>query len=195
MRIPALLVALTGLLAPGVLAQQQQSEPERFTAAAISTGGPRSAAGASQVDIVINRWSTPQQTERLVTTLKEKGAEAMLDVLRDMEPVGTIHAPGRIGYQLRYAYQEPLPDGGRRIFLATDRPIGAWEAANQSRSLDYPFTYIELRLDEQGEGEGKLALATKIDVSTSGRVIELVNYATHPVQLNNVRSTGSAGSG
>jgi hypothetical protein len=91
----------------------------------------------------------------------------------------------------------PTDDGGRRIFLATDRPISAWEARNQPLSFEYPFTYIELRMNAQGQGEGKLALATKIDISASGRVIELVNYTSQPVQLNHVRlrdgSVGTSG--
>ena len=46
--------------------------------------------------------------------------------------------------------------------LVTDRRIGFWEAANQPRSIDYPFTVIELRLNSDGEGEGKMSIATKI---------------------------------
>ena len=39
-----------------------------------------------------------------------------------------------------------LTEGGRRIVLATDRPIGFWEARNMGHSMDYPFTPIEVRL-------------------------------------------------
>lgn len=186
-------VALALTLLVGAAAAQQQSptqqgsRPVRFTAAAVSAGGPRSVSGATRVEITINRWSTPAETEKLITTLKDKGAEALLDALRDMEPVGTIQTPGSLGYRLRYAHQEPMEDGGRRIFLATDRPISQWEAANQPRSIDYPFTYIELRMNSRGEGEGKLAIATQVGISAGGKVVELVNYASQPVQLNEVR--------
>ena len=169
---------------------QESALPERFTAVAVSAGGPRSAAGIERVDITIERWSTPGQTERLITVLKEKGEAALVEALTDMQPVGTIQTPGSLGYDLRYATEEPLPDGGRRIFIATNRPISYWEAVNRPRSIDYPFTYIELRVDAQGRGEGKLALATHIAVSRRGKVIELVNYASQPVQLNQVRHTG-----
>jgi hypothetical protein len=46
--------------------------------------------------------------------------------------------------------------------LITDRRIGFWEAANQPRSIDYPFTFIDIRLNRDGEGEGKMSLATKV---------------------------------
>ena len=42
-------------------------------------------------------------------------------------------------------------------------------------------------MNGRGEGEGKLALATKIDLSRDGKTIELVNYQAQPVHLNGVR--------
>jgi hypothetical protein len=168
-------------------AQQGLELPAKFTAFAVSTGGPRTDSVATNVDITVNRWSTAAETQRLVDVLKEKGPEALLEALRDMKSVGTINTPGNLAYDLRYAHQEPMPEGGRRIFLATDRPISYWEAVNQPRVSNYPFTFIEMRINPQGEGEGKLALATKVDVSTDGQRIELVNYSNQPIQLNQVR--------
>jgi hypothetical protein len=57
-----------------------------------------------------------------------------------------------------------LPEGGERVVLVTDRRIGFWEAANQPRLIDYPFTVIELHLNRDGEGEGKMSIATKSDL-------------------------------
>jgi hypothetical protein len=80
-----------------------------------------------------------------------------------------------------------LPDGGERVVLITDRRIGFWEAANQPRSIDYPFTVIELRLNRDGEGEGKMSIATKIMLDKKENMITLENYETSPVRLTNVR--------
>lgn len=160
---------------------------ERFTAFAVSLGGPRTASGTAQVEITIDRWSSDHARQRLVEALK-KGQDALLDTLRDLEPVGRISTPGSLAYDLHYANQEPTSDGGRRIFLATDRPIGFWEAANRPRSFQYQFTFIELRMNGEGEGEGKLSLATKVISSDDGRFVQLENYAAQPVQLNQVRS-------
>ena len=81
----------------------------------------------------------------------------MLDVLRDMRHVGNFNTPGHLPWELRFAYKTPLPEGGERVVLLTDRPISFREAANLTRSLDYPFTLIELRLNRDGEGEGKMS--------------------------------------
>ncbi len=191
---PRCLVALLALAAAGgshLVAQSRQPDlPMTLTAFAVSTGGPRTSPVASQVDITINRWSGSVETQRLLTVLKEKGPERLIDALQDVKSVGTIRTPGNLAYDLRFAYTEPGEDGGTRIFLATDRPISYWEAVNRPRVSDYPFTFIELRLNGRGEGEGKLALATKLTVSKDGNTIELENYGAQPIALNEVRRQG-----
>ena len=63
------------------------------------------------------------------------------------------------------------------------------EAANQPRSIEYPFTLIELRLNRDGEGEGKMSIATRISGNRELGLIELEDYALRPVRLMNVRSS------
>ena len=120
-----------------------------------------------------------------MSIFKEKGPEDLLSALQKTKPVGTISSPGSLAYDLRYARELAGEDGGRRVILATDRPIGFWEAANRPRSADYPFLLIELRLNKNGEGEGKLSLATKLTLNDNVLVIE--NYANQPVMLNEVK--------
>lgn len=183
-----LMLAVT-VLAGTAFAQSssQQPLPARFTAFAVSTGDAVSNPVATQVEIHIDRWSSAAESGRLMTILKEKGTDALLDALQDLKPVGSIRTPGNLAYDLRYALAQPGEDGGQRIFLATDRAISYWEAVNRPRTIDYPFTFIELRVNKDGEGEGKLALATKVMVSRDGSTLELENYQTQPIQLNQLR--------
>jgi len=73
--------------------------------------------------------------------------------------------------------------------LATDRPIGFWEARNQPRSFDYPFTVIQMQIDRNGEGTGTLSYATRIRVVKD--TIELENFATSPVMLTKISARRS----
>ena len=192
MRLIRFVIAGLLFLGPGtvVLAQRPPDAlPLHLTAIAIGTGGLYTPPVASQVDISITRWSSQDETVRLLATLKEQGAEELLDAVRDAKSVGTIRTPGNLAYDLRYAHQEVLGDGIRRITLITDRPISMWEAVNRPRSYDYPFTFIELRLNNSSEGVGKLNLATRIEISRSGKTLELENYDTQPIHLNEVRPT------
>jgi hypothetical protein len=162
---------------------QIQTTPERFTALAVNL--ERGTSG--QVEIVINRSSTEGERDRLISTLLEQGPDKLLDVLQDMPRVGYIRTPESVGYDLHYARRAPLPDGGERVVLVTDRRIGFWEAANRPRSIDYPFTVIELHLNADGQGEGKISIATKITADKDHRIVTLENYATQPVLLQSVK--------
>jgi hypothetical protein len=159
---------------------------DAFTAVALSTGGPRTSPVAAQLEIVIDRWSTEAERQRLLDAMS-RGQSAMLDTLQDLPRVGYIRNPPSLGWDLHYAHAVPGEDGGQRIFLATDRPISIWEAINRPRTIEYPFTFIEMRVDDEGEGEGKLSRATRIIASNDGRHIQLEHYATQPVELTEVR--------
>src|SRR5688572_24105128 len=172
------------LVNSGVIAQTR-GEKEDFTAVAIVSNNVESGAGT--VLISIDRWSTDAERKTLVATLREKGPRALLEELQDMRPVGRIRTPDSLGYDLHYAQQTPGEDGGRRIVIATDRPIGFWEAVNRPRTIDYPFTVIQMEMGRDGKGKGTLSVATKIRAYDS--VIELENFASSPVMLTEIRAT------
>ncbi len=163
---------------------QTLGEPEDFTAVAIVNNNL--ASGAGMVLIHISRWSTEMERMRLLETLQEKGPDQLLDQLQDMKSVGTIRTPDSLAYDLRYAHQRPGEDGGRQIVLATDRPIGFWEAVHQPRTIQYPFTVIQMQIDAEGKGKGTLSYATKIVAHNN--TVELENFATQPVMLTEITS-------
>lgn len=167
---------------PGL--SQTMGEREEFNATAIVNNNL--GAGAGRVIMRVTRWSTEAERNLLTQTLLKKGPGELLDVLQDQKSVGTIRTPDSLGYDLRYAYQEPSAEGGRRIVLATDRPISFWEARNQPRTIDYPFTVIQMEIDKNGEGKGTMSVATKI--IARGNTIELENFASSPVMLTQVEA-------
>jgi hypothetical protein len=165
-----------------------QNQKERFTGFAINmNSGPKTAT----VDFTIDRWSTDAQREQLLALVKKEkdsynANQQMLKVLQKMPKVGYIRTPNTLAWDLRYARQTPLPEGGRRIILATDRPIAFAEARNQTRSMDYPFTIIEVHLDKNNEGEGKIIVGTKLYIDKENNLV-LENYANQPVRFNEIK--------
>lgn len=71
--------------------------------------------------------------------------------------------------------------------IATDRPIGFWEAYYRPRSVDYPFTVIQMQMGSDGRGKGTMSVATKI-LAYDG-VIQLENFASAPVMLTEIQAT------
>jgi hypothetical protein len=186
----------------GVTTAARQTEPGllplplRMTAFAVNMSNVASGKTTAVMDIRVTRWSTQKQREDLITTATEKGQDALLRALQKMPDHGRISIPGwqgpdphnaRLGWVLHYAYETPGDDGGYRISIATDRYIGMWEARNQPRTIDYPFSLIEIRLGKDGKGVGKMAVATKIDYDKKKKQIVLENYSSEPVRLNEVK--------
>ena len=163
---------------------QTLGQPEHFTATYVDMNN--SQTGPVEMDV--RRWSTESERQELVQTLFKQGSDKLLDRLRDMHSVGRIYTPGSIGYDLRYASQRRLPDGGREIILATDRPMSFWEISNSPRSVQYPFTWVQFRMKPDGSGEGKLAVAARIMGEEADRLIEVEDFATYPIRLQNIRS-------
>jgi len=176
--------AVAAVLAVTAAAQEAKPKPVRFTAFAVNLG---SGPNAGTVDIVLERLSSDEERANLLATFLEGGQDKLLTALQQVKPrVGYIRTPNSLGYDLQYAYRTVNSDGSSRIVIGTDRRVGYWEARNQPRTMDYPFTLIEMRLDKDGNGEGRMAVSTKISRSKDGKTIELENYGISPVALKNI---------
>jgi hypothetical protein len=177
--------AVLAALAVAPVAQAGKREgQEKFSAYAVDLDGAYGAT-TSVVQITIDRWSTPEERRDLEAILEEKGHDALLSALHGTRPVGRIFTPGSIGYDLRFAYQVPLATGGRRIVVGTDRPLSFYEASRRPRSADFPFTVLEMRVDADGRGHGKMVVAAQ--VTSLGEAIEVENFTNTPIRLMQVR--------
>jgi len=181
-------LAISAALATPALTLSAQNLPENFTAFAINMN---SGPSTGTVDIRISRWSTDAERESLLAILKEnkdtyKANQALLKALQKMPKAGYIRTPQSLAWDIRYARQSPMDDGGRQIVIGTDRPVGFREARNQPRTMDYPFTIIEMRLNKENKGEGKLLAGTKIYIDKNNNLV-LENYGIQPVRLNEIK--------
>lgn len=186
-RISVLVILAAALLVIPCLVVSAQSPngPELFTAFAASLGTGKTAL----VEIRVTRWSTDEERQRLLDVLIEKGQNGLLEALQKIRPpCGTIRNVNRVGWDVYYARQTATPDGGRHIVLATDRRVAFREAFNETRSMQYQFTLVELHVDKNGKGEGKLVPAAKVSWDAKDKRIEIENYSALPVDLLNVQA-------
>ena len=165
-------------------AQSNMAQPMKLTAFAVDMSNTAPRNNTTPLDITINRWSTDAERDKLKETLA-KGQDALLSALQKLPVVGFINTPGSLRWDLHFAREKPLAEGGHSIILATDRYVTAWEAFHQPRTIDYPFTVIQLQLDKNNHGVGKASIATKVTQDDDG-TIELENFSSEPVMLNDV---------
>jgi hypothetical protein len=129
-------LTLTGTVVLSVLASAQtMGTPAKFTVSAIHINN----GAGGHIDITVSRWSSDSQRNALMSLMTTEGPDKLLDALQEMPAVGHFGAAGNLSWELRFARRRALPNGGERIILTTDRRIDFWEAANQPRSIDYPF--------------------------------------------------------
>jgi len=182
------LVAATLSLAISLAAQPAAPEegPIRFTAQGINMGSIGGGGGSKIFQFIIDRWSTEEERQALVQAFDQKGAKGLLAALQETKRLGTLRSSTAFEWDLRYAVQVPTEDGGRRIIVGTERRVNYWQTNGGTKTLEYPFTLVELHLDKDDKGEGRVSLATKITRSKDGKRIELENYSAEPVHLQDV---------
>src|SRR5205809_4509803 len=160
-RGPAWGLVVAGAVAVAILRVQAETKGgvENLTATAVNvTGAP------DPVKIDLLRWSTDAEREQGFNALSEKGEKEFLNVLSKQPTLGYVWTSESAGYSVRYAYQTVAPDGGERVVVATDKPLGSWnpqiwKATATATANAYEFTVIELRLNRsRGTGEGKSSL-------------------------------------
>jgi len=181
-RLSLAMLAAAAVFAAPVWAQNVK---EKFTGFAINMNNSGSTA---VIDFTIERWSTDAERDQLLSIVKEKKdpTDALMKALQKMPKVGIIRTPQTLAWDLRYAREFPDEEGGRRIVLATDRPIGFREARNSARTMDYPFTIIEIHLNAKDEGEGKILAGTKIFIDKKNNLV-LENWGQQPTRFNNIK--------
>lgn len=188
--VAALMLVGAGVAFPAAQSGDDRRVHEEFTGVASSIGTPGNPAGVAPVDITITRWSSAEERRRFLNALSGEGQDAALDQLQDLKSVGTIRINRQgLSYDLRYSNETVGENGGRRIFLMTDRPISAWEAWAKPRYSDYPFTLITMNIDKQGRGSGTIVLAARITATEDGRFVQVENFATTPIEFDNIKET------
>lgn len=194
-------VATAAVFSAALAAQQPYSEadptakdPLRFSAFAVQMQGGM----AGEVEIAIERWSTDDERKALVgilqaTTDKSSSQQKLLNALQDIKPrVGYVRTPNSLGWDLKYAHENQLPDGSRQVVIATDKPVSFLAAATQARTMDYAFSLIEMRFPAgSNKGEGKLLGQSSISVKDGKLEIEL--YGQQPTRLTTITEKNPKG--
>ncbi len=159
--------------------------PQQYAATAFGQAGV--AAGKSfGLTVFISRWTTDQELQPYIATLKESGSNALVKALNKTKDVGRLSPTGFVGSGFRIARFRPTPGGGLHIVMVTDRPISFGEAYNSTRSKDYPFGIVVLDVDKDGNGTGTLAPICKIKFNKKGE-LEIEHFGQKPLRLTNVR--------
>ncbi len=194
-------VVLGFLIVLGVMADIAAGQAtERFTATTVNMDP---AGEDLRIDLL--RWSSDEDRLAVLAVIMspapEDGEDAELSELIDLPTLGYVWpSSSGIGYSVKYAHRTETADGGEHITLVTNRRLGTygrapWRPTDAPETPLRPFTVIELRLDSNGDGEGKLSAATDIAFDAEGGTVSLEDYDAEPVLLESVKRQSPRSSG
>jgi len=176
-------VLLVGILASSPLISEEKAQ-ESYSAVAMGTGG--AVGGRSmQFDFQINRYTTDEQVEGFAQILREKGPEALQRALEN-EDLGRINPAGRLGNQIAVARRRQV-GSDTLITLVTARDMPFIELYSRSRTNDYPFGFLQVKLNGKGEGTGQIMAAAKIRFDKKKGNYEIESFGNQYIKVANVK--------
>jgi ABC-type molybdate transport system substrate-binding protein len=153
-----------------------------------ATASLKTAAGASvtaPVVILIKRWTTDSEREKVVGALKAGGASALQKQVASLPDAGFIQL-GEMKTPIRFARTLPV-EGGKVVTVATSQPIfyvGAGvPGAKPAEKAGYDVAVAIFQVDAAGKGDtGDLAPAAKVSFDDKGALL-VEDYGAEAVRL------------
>ena len=183
-------MSLSLLLLAGVSLHAQ--ERLTFTGTALIYGsGFNTRTVTRNFTLRLSGTTSDQQTNRALSTLQENGQDALLKTIRN-EDLGTFSLGGQPALTVN-AVRIDNVGGKQRVRAVLERWIGFGELRGGYRSVDYPFSYIEILVDPRnGKGEGTFIPAAKIRFKTNNgqAQVEIEDFGTFPGKLMGVSMRG-----
>jgi hypothetical protein len=157
---------------------------EVYTGNLVYVGGSRGTVTGT-FTMRINSYTPDDEVLRLTRLLQDSKQDALLDVIGNRK-LGTIQIGTNIGQDINAVWVSTGEEGERKITALSKRWVGFFERRRGTRSIDYPFTYVELFVDERGRGDGGLIPAAKVR-ALGDKTIEVENFGIYPARLTNIK--------
>jgi hypothetical protein len=157
-------IAIIAALAAGLLLVpagfgQDKPKSDNYTAVWVVTGGGAGGSSVS-INVHVDRYNTDEEIKSYAELLMKSGPDGLRRAL-EKEDVGQYSPVGRVGTPLAIARR--LAKGEKTVIrMLTIRNQSFAELRNSGRSVDYPYTMLDLVLDKDGKGSGTAIGAAKI---------------------------------
>jgi len=160
-----------------------------FTGTALIYGtGTNTRTVTRNFTLNITGVTSGAETERFLSTLRDGGQDDLLRSINDND-LGRFSLGASVGPRINAVMVDQF-EGRQRIRVIFERWIGFGELRYGRRSVDYPFSYVEMLIDPRtGRGEGSYFQAARIR-ARSGNTIEIEDFGTFPSRLLGVARRG-----
>ena len=157
---------------------------EVYTGTVAAIGGQ--FAGASRpFTLEITGFTPSEEAQQDFEVLRAQGQDDFIKAISHKK-FGSFSLDGQTGRDLRFV-QESQTEKGRKITILFERWLRMFEVQYGTRSQDYPFTYIELFVNDNGKGEGSVVGLAKVSFDKKNpNTLDIENYGTYAAKLMGV---------
>jgi hypothetical protein len=182
----ALATFSAGLLLGATAGAQDNEKPEQYSAVWAVIGGTGSGTTVP-FDVRINKYNTFDDIKAYADLVAKSGPPALRSAL-EKQDLGQLSPVGKVGTPIAIARK--IVQGDKTIIhVVTVRNLSFVELRYSGRSVDYPYTILELILDKNGKGTGTAIAAARIKFNkkTGVHEIESLQHGTATNKLLNVQ--------
>jgi hypothetical protein len=187
--IRALIVVLAVASAFAVVsaAAKKEKKPlaDQFTAQLVSVNAATAGGLGDQVTIWIDAYTSDDDAASLRKVVMEGGQDTLISALSNQR-AGRIRIGDSMTYPLCVARERKGSDG-RVVWLATNNPLAGVPLTQGLRAEDYRIGFIELKLKNDGTGEGTLIGMAQIGIDENNN-LSVASLGTQPNRLINVQT-------
>jgi hypothetical protein len=162
--------------------QRANAEDESYSAILATSNA---AAEQVRFTFTITKWATEDEIKQLGKVLKEQGQDALFNELKKLD-AGRINQIGETGNQIAVA-EKSILGGNTIITMITARRMSAAELSRKATNTNYPFGFLQVTLNDKGEGSGKMVTAAKIKYDESRGHAVLDPYGSGATPVSNVK--------
>ena len=141
----------------------------------------------------VNRQTTAAEVAEYLKKLEGGGQDGLRDAIRNND-LGHFSLGSSLGQRLNAVVVDTV-EGKTRVRAVFERWIGFGELREGYRSVDYPFSYVEIIIDPRtGKGDGTFIPAAQIRFKEgkagAAGTVEIEDFGTFPGRLLGVRMSG-----
>lgn len=159
----------------------------RILGTVVSIGG-RSSGRTRPFTLIVNRYTSTEDVQRLNSALQTGGQDELLSVLSRMD-AGRIQIGTGVGVPANAIIATQDPEGGTKLIVLYQRDVSISERRRGTRSEDYRFGYAELHLGRGTDNEGMLIPAAKVRLR-DGNTWEVEDFGSFPARLMGLQFRG-----
>lgn len=170
------------LLTPAVTAQEVTSYSALIVGVRAGT-----RVQSIRVTIRIQDTTSDEQIQEYLKMVQEgnRDQRELRSALEGVRGLGRITVTGFTGNEIAVVRERDTEEG-KLISLFTARNLSFVELQQSGRARDYRFSFLQLLVDDEGEGQGTILVAARPSINEEG-IFEIESIGHQPYAVTNVR--------